>query len=84
MFGLKFNGGVVVAADTLGSYGSLARFPSVERVARVNSGAVVACTGDYADFQLLREILEQKQVDADVRGGKENMRPSALHCWLTR
>ena len=32
---LKYKGGVVVAADTLASYGSLARFEGVTRIAKV-------------------------------------------------
>ena len=36
------------------------------------------------NFQLVREILEQKQIDADIREDRSNMRPSSLHCWLTR
>jgi len=84
VFGIKYKDGVVLAADTLGSYGSLARFPDVERVYKVNDSTVVACTGDYADFQLLKEILEQKQIFADIRGGGANTKPEAVHCWLTR
>ena len=32
----------------------------------------------------MREILEQKQIEADIQSNGANMRPSALHCWLTR
>eukprot|EP00965_Chrysotila_dentata_P208667 6184828-Pleurochrysis_carterae.AAC.2 len=35
ILGVKYAGGVMVAADTLASYGSLARFEGVERVAQV-------------------------------------------------
>ena len=62
VFGMKYKDGVILAADTLGSYGSLARYPDLERVIRVNDTTVVACSGDYADFQFLREVIEQKQV----------------------
>ena len=33
--GVKYNGGILVAADTLASYGSLARFEGVERIAQI-------------------------------------------------
>ena len=52
VFGVKYKDGVVLGADTLGSYGSLARFPNVERVIKINDNTVVACSGDYADFQV--------------------------------
>lgn len=84
MFGVKYKDGVVMAADTLGSYGSLARFPDLRRIIRVNEHTVVACSGDYADFQFLQEIIQQKQIDEDINGGGVTMKPEALHCWLTR
>ena len=84
VFGVKYKDGVVLAADTLGSYGSLARFPNIQRVIRINEDTVVACSGDFADFQFLQEILEQKQIDEELAGSGETMKPAALHCWLTR
>ena len=32
---MKYDGGVVIAADTLGSYGSMARFPDLQRILKV-------------------------------------------------
>ena len=37
VLGVKFTGGVVIAADMLGSYGSLARFRNVSRLMKVSS-----------------------------------------------
>uniref|UniRef100_A0A8C4N7G0 Proteasome subunit beta n=1 Tax=Eptatretus burgeri TaxID=7764 RepID=A0A8C4N7G0_EPTBU len=59
VLGVKFAGGVAVAADMLGSYGSLARFRNISRVMRVNDYTVLACAGDYADYQYLHDIIEQ-------------------------
>ncbi len=84
MFGIKYKDGVVMAADMNGSYGSLARYTNLDRVFRVNDTTMVACTGDYGDFQFIREIIEQKQIDEEISGGGETMKPEALHCWLTR
>lgn len=41
VLGLKFDGGVVMAADVLGSYGSLACFPNVSPIVRVNNSWVL-------------------------------------------
>jgi len=86
VFAIKYKDGIVMAADTLGSYGSLARYVDLERVIKVNDSTIVACTGDYADFQWLREVIEQKQIDEEVSGfgGCETTKPSALYHWLTR
>ena len=35
VLGVKFDGGVIIAADRLGSYGSLARFRGISRVMKV-------------------------------------------------
>ena len=43
-----------------GSYGSLARYRSVSRIMKVNDNTVIGGTGDYADFQHLKSVLEQK------------------------
>ena len=37
VFAIKYKDGVVMAADTLGSYGSLARYVDLERVIRVSA-----------------------------------------------
>ena len=58
---MKYDGGVVIAADTLGSYGSLARFTEIERVLKVNETTVLGAGGDFADFQFLSDIIKQKQ-----------------------
>ena len=50
----------MIATDTKGSYGSLARFMNVERLFKVTDKAVVACGGDIADYQFIRRIIEQK------------------------
>lgn len=44
----------------VGSYGSMARFRSVSRLLRVNDETMIAASGDYADFQFVKELIEQK------------------------
>ena len=59
MIAVRFNGGIVMAADLLASYGSLARFRNCPRLIKVNDSTLLGCTGDYADFQYLQRIIEQ-------------------------
>ena len=56
--GITFDGGVMLAADTLGSYGSLARFRNISRVKKVTENCAVAASGDYADFQFMQRLFE--------------------------
>ncbi|KAG7168222.1 Proteasome subunit beta type-4-like [Homarus americanus] len=69
-----YNGGVMLAADSLGSYGSLARFRDVKRLFRVTDKAALACSGDIADYQR----------DDECGGYTRELNAGALHCWLTR
>ena len=77
VFGVKYKDGVVFAADTLGSYGSLARYPDIERVIKVNDNTVVACSGDIADFQVGRKgkIVSCNRLIGVTEGGDFSICP---------
>lgn len=55
---VKYAEGVMVMTDTLGSYGSLARFMAVPRQARIGDGVLLAASGELSDFQHIAETLE--------------------------
>ncbi|XP_063001875.1 proteasome subunit beta type-4 [Elgaria multicarinata webbii] len=84
VLGLKFDGGVIIAADMLGSYGSLARFRNISRLMKVNDSTVLGASGDYADFQYLKRIVEQMVIDEELLGDGHSYSPKAIHSWLTR
>ena len=50
----------MIAADTLVSYGSMARFKGISRLMKVNEYTTIGANGDFADFQYLQEIIEEK------------------------
>jgi len=82
--GLIYDGGILMAADSLGSYGSLARFRDVKRLFKVTDHAVLSCSGDIADYQFIKEVIEQKVRDDECGGYNKVLDAGALHCWLTR
>lgn len=84
MLALAFDGGVIIAADTLVSYGSMARFRNCDRIKVVNKHTIVAATGDYADYQYLTKIIHQKQIDERQWNDGLDLYPAALHSWVTR
>ncbi|NWV15796.1 PSB4 protein, partial [Ptilonorhynchus violaceus] len=84
VLGLKFSGGAILAADTVGSYGSLARFRGISRLLKVNESTVLGASGDYADFQHLRHVLDQMVIDEELLGDGHSYSPRAIHSWLTR
>ncbi|KAM9293895.1 proteasome subunit beta type-4 [Gastrophryne carolinensis] len=84
VLGVKFDGGVMIAADMLGSYGSLARFRNLSRIMTVNSCTMLGASGDYADYQHLQQVLNQMVIDEELVGDGHNYSPKAIHSWLTR
>ncbi len=84
VFGLRYKDGIIIAADTSGNYGNLARYPLTQRVFKVNETTVIASSGDIADFQYLHSLIKSKQNEEEIHGGGVTMKPEALHCWLTR
>lgn len=84
VLGIRFNDGVVIAADKLGSYGSMARFRDLTRILKVNDKVVVGASGDYADYQFLSEIIEQRVIDEECLNDGFGYTPASLFSWLTR
>uniref|UniRef100_A0A6Q2XGI1 Proteasome subunit beta n=1 Tax=Esox lucius TaxID=8010 RepID=A0A6Q2XGI1_ESOLU len=84
VLGVKFTGGVIIAADMLGSYGSLARFRNISRLMKVNDNTILGASGDYADYQYMKQIIEQMVIDEELLGDGHSYSPKAIHSWLTR
>jgi 20S proteasome subunit beta 7 len=57
----KFKNGVIIACDTLGSYGSMARFKDLVRVIKCNATTLMAFGGEVSDFQYIEEYLREVQ-----------------------
>lgn len=60
VIGIQFKDGVLIAADVLGSYGSLARFRNLERIIKVNNNIILGAGGDYADYQCIKNNIDSK------------------------
>lgn len=81
--GLKYNNGVLLAADTMGSYGGLRMFKDMNRVIRINDQTMIAVSGDMADMQELeRIILEQVREDEVCLENAQTYDAKSLHSWL--
>lgn len=84
VLGVKFVEGVIIAADMLGSYGSLVRFCNISRIMKVKACTMLRASGDYADYQHLKQVLEQMVIDKELFGDGHNYSSKAIHSWLTR
>ncbi|KAJ1964731.1 Proteasome subunit beta type-7 [Dipsacomyces acuminosporus] len=54
----KYKDGIIMAADCLGSYGSLARFRSEKRLLAVGDSTLVGVSGDISDYQHMEHVLD--------------------------
>lgn len=59
VLGIKYKDGVMLAADTLASYGSLARFKDVTRIKPVGEYTLLGAGGEMSDFQTIMEMMEE-------------------------
>ena len=82
---LKYNGGVLVATDTLASYGSLAK-SQVCRMAPVGvaNDTLLAAGGDYSDYQQMLKIIDARATTEYTMDDGASMSASMMHHWLTR
>jgi 20S proteasome subunit beta 7 len=60
--GVKYNGGVMLAADTLLSYGSMAKSMNVSRLVQIDQ-TLIGASGEYSDFQAIQEMLTAKSLE---------------------
>jgi 20S proteasome alpha/beta subunit len=81
---VEYDGGVLMAADTLLAYGSMAKAPNVPRTRIISKHAAVAATGDYADFQeATRDLMDDVMEDQMLEDGVERS-PKELFSKLHR
>ncbi|GAA5969322.1 hypothetical protein JCM11641_007551 [Rhodosporidiobolus odoratus] len=66
VLGLKYKDGVMLAADNLASYGSLARFKDIRRLHKVGNNTLVGASGDMADFQRIKRMLEDLMTEESI------------------
>jgi len=62
VLGIKYNGGVMLAADTLLSYGSMAKTMNASRLVQIDN-TLIGASGEYSDFQAIQEMLEAKSLE---------------------
>jgi 20S proteasome subunit beta 7 len=58
VLGLKYSEGTMLAADTLASYGSLARYRDVRRLQIFGENTIIGASGEISDFQSIMDTLE--------------------------
>jgi 20S proteasome subunit beta 7 len=80
---LKYKDGVMAAADTLGSYGTLARFTQLERI-KVFGDVLVAGSGDLSDVQFIFDEITALRVREFTHDDGQSLSGKQLWNFLTR
>ncbi|RFU24492.1 hypothetical protein B7463_g11843, partial [Scytalidium lignicola] len=81
---LKFKDGVVIAADNLASYGSLARFRDVKRLREFSASSVVGFGGDVSDMQYLDRLLNSLDIEEQYGAKGHTLNAQNLHTYLSK
>ncbi|KAJ7084271.1 nucleophile aminohydrolase [Mycena belliarum] len=80
---IKFKDGIMMAADNLASYGSLARFRDIQRLHPVGEHTVIGAGGDMGDFQYIQSILDELMVDEFSAHDGHTLGPAEVHNYLS-
>ena len=72
----------MIAADTLGSYGSLSRFKNVERITSIND-IIVAGDGDLSDFEHIQKVLKDMEVEEKCVGDGIKYTPRQIYARMS-
>lgn len=84
VIGLKFKGGVMLAADNLASYGSLARFRDVERLLKVGDFTIVGASGDISDLQYIQHMLVNLETKEKYLDDGHSLGPKNVYEYMSR
>lgn len=85
VIGLKYKDGVMLAADNLASYGSLARFRDIQRLHPLGTHTVLGAAGDMSDFQWLKKELDallREEEALKLTDGHPALSPKNLYTFL--
>ncbi|KAI9839630.1 MAG: hypothetical protein M1819_002256 [Sarea resinae] len=83
---LKFKDGVVIAADNLASYGSLARFTDVKRLRPFNARTILGFGGDVSDMQYIDRLLTSLSVHENysTAGEAHDLNAKNVHSYMAK
>ncbi|KAF9554406.1 proteasome endopeptidase complex beta subunit [Agrocybe pediades] len=81
---IKYKDGIMMAADNLASYGSLARFKDVQRLHPVGNNTVIGAGGDMSDFQYIQSILDELSIGEFTAQDGNTLGPAEIHEYLAQ
>mmetsp|Transcript_27019 Transcript_27019/g.26082 ORF Transcript_27019/g.26082 Transcript_27019/m.26082 type:complete len:203 (-) Transcript_27019:156-764(-) len=83
--GVRYKDGILIAADTAISYGSMKEVKGYSRIFKLNNECVLSCSGEMSDFQELQKTLREKQeADQIENDGATFLKPKDYFHYLSR
>jgi len=82
--GIKYKDGVMVAADTLASYGNQARYKDMCRMKKVGEYSLLGASGEMSDFQYMGEQLDEMANEDWLNEDGCSMGPKAYASYINR
>ena len=84
MLAVKYKDGIMIAADTAVSYGSMRKEKDARRIKKLSDELIYASSGEMADFQNLQKMLEKKcQEDTIAQDGATFLKPRDYFNWVS-
>lgn len=81
---IKYDGGVMIGADTLGSYGYTARFKDVRRIFKANDSTLIAASGDISDYQYIQDLVGDLIIESDCQNDGHTYTPKSIYNYMGR
>ncbi|ELP93498.1 proteasome subunit beta type-4 precursor, putative [Entamoeba invadens IP1] len=93
--GIKYNGGVILATDTLASYGSMVYSNQINRIDRLGKHTIIAASGELSDYQEIKNVMMKKvngesttddaeEDEEDKKNSGKGLGPKELFSYLNR
>ncbi|ODV84183.1 hypothetical protein CANARDRAFT_29336 [[Candida] arabinofermentans NRRL YB-2248] len=80
---IKYNDGLIIAADNMGSYGSLMKIDDLERLIQVGDKTIVGISGDISDLQQIERMLDDVELEESYDMESSNLNAEHIHEYLS-
>jgi 20S proteasome subunit beta 7 len=84
VLGVKYRDGVLLATDTLASYGSLAKFTGISKFRKVGDSTVIGASGELSDFQYIGDALDEIAQKEWTENDGETLGPRNWNAYICR
>jgi len=84
VIGIKYNGGVLIACDTLACYGGQKRYKDVCRMKQAGEFTLLGASGEFSDFQYVSKMLDETANEDFLHEDGYSMGPHEYSSYIGR